>query len=265
MKTFYTADQQKKTTAPFAMSAMFFRIVFMIILLHGTAHAQVSADAGVDAVKQFGTAVPLPVIKQGLKGQITDERGEGLICASLVILDQNGKKTGRGVKADFDGNYEFELEPGKYNIMISYIGYSSKVINDVIICKDQMSSFSSNLEPMVREEPVICYYCCRRYCFRDDEKEKSREADEPKVTNLRAYPVPLSASATLEYKLKDAEAVSISLVDIEGRTVSTLMPPQMLEEGAHKDTYYLPAALPSGVYFITLKKASGDQVLKVLK
>ena len=52
-----------------------------------------------------------------IKGRITDEKGEGMISATVVILDASGKSTGRGVASDFDGNYLLgQLSPGKYDI-----------------------------------------------------------------------------------------------------------------------------------------------------
>jgi len=91
-----------------------------------------------------------------VKGKITDEKGEGLIGASVVILDANGKSTGRGTVTDFDGNYTLSnLNAGTYNLKYSYVSYSSKIINGLIVSSDKATFENIQLKPQVKEGPEV--------------------------------------------------------------------------------------------------------------
>ena len=55
-----------------------------------------------------------------LTGRIVDEHGEGLIGATVRIIE-----TGGGQVTDLDGNYSLQLAPGTYTVEIAYVGYST--------------------------------------------------------------------------------------------------------------------------------------------
>ena len=62
-----------------------------------------------------------------ISGTILDaETGESLIGANVVI-----EGTATGASTDYDGKYQFEVEPGNYNLVISYIGYADKKIQNI--------------------------------------------------------------------------------------------------------------------------------------
>ena len=63
-----------------------------------------------------------------LAGKITDnETGEELIGANLTVY-QAGVLI-NGTSTDFEGNYSLFLNPGSYNIEVSYIGYEPTKTN----------------------------------------------------------------------------------------------------------------------------------------
>lgn len=64
------------------------------------------------------------VPQQGKKitGKITDERGEAIIGANVLV-----KGTGNGTVTDFDGNFSVEAETGSM-LQVSYIGYHPREI-----------------------------------------------------------------------------------------------------------------------------------------
>lgn len=72
----------------------------------------------------------LSVFAQGsISGTIIDEKySEPLIGANVVI-----EGTSTGTSTDFDGKYQFEVEPGTYTVVVSYIGYNEKKIEEVEI------------------------------------------------------------------------------------------------------------------------------------
>ncbi|MCB0689661.1 MAG: carboxypeptidase-like regulatory domain-containing protein, partial [Saprospiraceae bacterium] len=62
-----------------------------------------------------------------VSGTILDEEsGETLIGANVVI-----EGTAIGSSTDFDGKYQFEADPGIYNLVVSYIGFADKKIENV--------------------------------------------------------------------------------------------------------------------------------------
>ncbi len=64
-----------------------------------------------------------------ISGTIIDEKyGDPLIGANVVL-----EGTGTGSSTDFDGKYQFSVEAGTYNIVVSYIGYSDKTITGVVV------------------------------------------------------------------------------------------------------------------------------------
>ena len=73
---------------------------------------------------------PLLSWSQGtISGTILDEKiGEPLIGANVVI-----ENTATGTATDFDGKYQFSVEPGIYNMVFSYIGYNDKTVTEVEI------------------------------------------------------------------------------------------------------------------------------------
>src|SRR5690606_10734291 len=71
------------------------------------------------------TCLAVPVFGQGrIAGTVTDaDTGETLIGVNLIV-----QGTSRGAATDFDGNYIIEnLRAGEYNILVSYIGFESKL------------------------------------------------------------------------------------------------------------------------------------------
>ena len=93
-----------------------------------------------------------------IKGKITDENGEALIGAPVVIVDANGKSTGRGVVTDYDGNYTFgNLNAGTYNLMYSYVGHAARVINAVRVSADKATFQDVQLKLAATEKPEVIF------------------------------------------------------------------------------------------------------------
>ncbi len=65
-----------------------------------------------------------------LQGKITDaETHEDLIGANIVIQQNGAYKA--GISTDFDGNYKVSLDPGVYEVEVSYIGYPPNLVINV--------------------------------------------------------------------------------------------------------------------------------------
>ena len=66
-----------------------------------------------------------------IKGSIYDEKtGESIIAANISVLPVS---LGIGTTADLDGKFYIELNPGKYDIQISFISYQTKIIKDIVV------------------------------------------------------------------------------------------------------------------------------------
>ena len=50
------------------------------------------------------------------------------------------KGSDQGVVSDFDGNFLLELNPGKYTLIASYVGYQSKEIVDIEVIGDNFAN-----------------------------------------------------------------------------------------------------------------------------
>ena len=87
--------------------------------------------------------------QNNVSGVIVDgELGTSLPGASIVV-----KGTNNGVSSDFNGQFSLDLAKGSHKIMISYVGYETKLI-DVEIDKNMttyitLSEELSELEVMV--------------------------------------------------------------------------------------------------------------------
>jgi TonB-dependent receptor len=79
-----------------------------------------------------------------LTGKISDETtNQPLAGASITI--SSTKKT---VTSQSDGNYVFQnIAPGKYSLLVSYVGYDSKNIGDVEVLKGDITTLNITLVP----------------------------------------------------------------------------------------------------------------------
>lgn len=62
------------------------------------------------------------VAAQSIKGTIKNQVGEGIVGASVVVLN-----TSKGNISDKSGNFEIALPKGKYDVSVSAVGYASKI------------------------------------------------------------------------------------------------------------------------------------------
>lgn len=62
------------------------------------------------------------VFAQSIKGTIKNQAGEGIVGATIAVLNNP-----KGAITDKNGAYEVSLSNGRYDISISAIGYASKI------------------------------------------------------------------------------------------------------------------------------------------
>lgn len=83
-----------------------------------------------------------------IKGKITDAlNNESIPFANIVI-----QNTTNGVSSDMDGNYKLEnLEPGLYNLVVSSVGYESRVIYEVSVMKSKATIQNISLKENTKQ------------------------------------------------------------------------------------------------------------------
>ncbi len=98
-------------------------------------------------------AIALPQSRSKIEGRVTDaETGEPLFGANVLIVN-----TQLGAAADIEGKYFILNVPsGSYKVQASMIGYSKKIILDVLVSPDRITSLDFQLtQSAIEQEEVI--------------------------------------------------------------------------------------------------------------
>lgn len=94
-----------------------------------------------------------------LQGTITDSQtGEPLPFVNVVVFS-NGTQSA-GVNTDFDGKYVVKpIDPGTYDVLFSFVGYTSKKITGVKVSSNKITFNNIKLDPGIQlEEAVVVEY-----------------------------------------------------------------------------------------------------------
>src|SRR3954469_18662820 len=74
-----------------------------------------------------------------IKGKIYDKATKEPLAFASVVAEMNDAQLG-GAQSDFDGQFSIKpLQPGKYTLKISYVGYNDLVITDVLVSIDKIT------------------------------------------------------------------------------------------------------------------------------
>ncbi|MCG3164881.1 MAG: hypothetical protein POELPBGB_00640 [Bacteroidia bacterium] len=85
---------------------------------------------GFGAMAQIGTGT--------LKGKVTDDKGEPLPFANVVV-ELNGTLV-TGTLTDFDGNYTIKpISPGRFTVKASIVGYTTQQVNNVQVSDSKIT------------------------------------------------------------------------------------------------------------------------------
>ncbi len=83
-----------------------------------------------------------------ISGKVIDgEFNEPLPFANVILKSNDNTAKLGGVTTDFDGNFSFEIAPGQYLIEVSFIGYGTKIINQINLGTNDENSISVVLLP----------------------------------------------------------------------------------------------------------------------
>ena len=87
-----------------------------------------------------------------LSGRVTDEAGEPLIGATVLILENS-----QGAAADLNGDYAIiRIPPGTYRVRFSSVGFQTKVVEEVLVTSNNTTTLDVTLgEEIVEGEEIL--------------------------------------------------------------------------------------------------------------
>ena len=80
--------------------------------------------------------------------------------------------------------------------------------------------------------------------------------------NLRCFPNPTSSIATLQFNLPSSSIVTLSVFDILGREIATLLNGEYMEAGMHEIPFNLPE-MGTGIYNVVIRTSFGEKSIKI--
>lgn len=81
-----------------------------------------------------------------ISGRIIDENGQALIGANIII-----KGAGKGAMSDVDGKFSISIAPGKYHVVISFLGYQKEEWLALEVKANQTTTQNIKLKPTVND------------------------------------------------------------------------------------------------------------------
>ncbi len=92
-----------------------------------------------------------------LAGRVVDDQGEALLGATVKVM--RGADLVRGTATDFNGNYRVNLDPGNYDVEVSYSGYQTQKVTGVRVIANIINTLDFTLSSSaVLTEVVIKDY-----------------------------------------------------------------------------------------------------------
>ena len=92
---------------------------------------------------------------RNVTGSVTDELGEPLMGATVVVVGQSGG----GTVTDLDGNFKLQVQPSAKQLQVSYVGYTAKTVD---IKPEKLNIQLLPDQQMVSEVVVIGYGTARK-------------------------------------------------------------------------------------------------------
>jgi TonB-dependent receptor len=83
-------------------------------------------------------------------GAVRNEKNELLVAATITV-----ENSGIAVKTNVNGEYEVDLEPGSYTLMVTYTGLQGKRITEVQVKKSDITRLDVTLSERTEKEVVV--------------------------------------------------------------------------------------------------------------
>ena len=207
-----------------------------------------------------------------LMGRVTDENGNGLPYASVILYKNGIYKT--GMETDSTGWYFFqndpaqnrELDPGTYDVKTSYLGYGTRAVRGVKVYAQtanyqdfMLEDGSVNLETVVVSAQAHtgfgCIYICGSGTIEPESRTPEATASGRRPEDLSIFPTPASTHATVRIP---AATQGLTLLNLSG---------QPLRSWAHLERGPLSfsvSQLPPGNYVVVAETLEGSRYGKLL-
>ncbi len=143
-----------------------------------------------------------------LQGKITEEgSGEPVIFCNLTLFKNGVEATGG--TTDLDGNYSIgNLDPGKYDVEVTYVGFQPQLIQGVIINAGRVIKLDVVLSPgLVLSEVEIKAY--KVPLIEQDNTTQGRTITSEEIRNLPLKDINAIASSTAGISSIDGESVAV--------------------------------------------------------
>ncbi len=187
---------------------------------------------------------------------------------SLGLTDWAEDKFIGGQNVKFDGTIEIQCVHPYESYDHPHSGYNLDVIaaNSVDIKPGFSVDAGANFD--ARIDPNFCNYV---YPYGNIEHRNSNPYDTLKKSpinvnssnSLTNYPNPCQNSTTISFSLKDSGNVTITVYDVMGTKISTLL----VERHYNKGNYSIPfdtQNLTSGIYYYNLKSSTYEETKKMV-
>jgi hypothetical protein len=142
----------------------------------------------------FQTISFLSIGQTSLSGKVTAENtGEELIGANITLKMKGVFVVGVGT--DFNGNYSLTVDPGTYDVEVSFVGYPENLIRRVVVKPGQSNKLDIRMtdpEGVLMDEIVVTEYKLR--CFEVDNTTRSFVVTSQEIRNLPTRNVSALAS-----------------------------------------------------------------------
>ena len=131
-----------------------------------------------------------------IAGKISDkDTGEEMIAANIIV-SKNGVFI-QGETTDIDGNYSIRVDPGTYDIEVSYTGYPTQKITGVVANAGQATKVNVQLSVgagNIMEEVVVTGY--KVPLIKQDETTTGKTVTSEQIRNLPTRNINAVAAAT---------------------------------------------------------------------
>jgi iron complex outermembrane recepter protein len=177
------------------LTSLSFRFIFLSILAVGTAK-------GAAAVEVSGT--------------VTDEQGQPLAGASVVLREAASGLQRYGTATDADGAFAFpDVEAGRYDLLVSFVGYATHA--QALQMLEEPIRLEIRLAVYTAEQPGVVVTATRgRPRLTPITFSTLAAADLERLPNMKDLPVLLSTLPSITYHSENGNGIGYSTLRMRG-------------------------------------------------
>ncbi len=140
-----------------------------------------------------------------LSGKVSDDKGEALIGATVKVL--KGTDFVKGTITDFNGDYRIQIDPGKYDLEISYTGFSTSRQTGVQVLSGRINQLDIGMSSnTVLGEVTVSY---RAPLIEQDKTQGGQTLTSEQIKNLPTRSVNAIVATTAGTSSIDGGEVNI--------------------------------------------------------